>query len=222
MCSFFPMGDFNILNIGKKKKETHNSIVEIVKYIATDQEKEGRELGITLAAEIYAPVLKKLENDHLALKNELDRETEDFDSQYKLLRKKAEYYVTQKEKVLKDIERLKKKKPELSDFIDNCLGTSFSASTIIAKYDDVIGDWLHEKMEKKRQKYFEIEFKKKERVWKKKITEIKAEIKKLTESLNALKTEDKQKLKQIVSLVNRSISDYELVLEQYNSFKNLL
>lgn len=222
MCSFFPMGDFNILNIGKKKKETHNSIVEIVKYIATDQEKEGRELGITLAAEIYAPVLKKLENDHLALKNELDRETEDFDSQYKLLRKKAEYYVTQKEKVLKDIERLKKKKPELSDFIDNCLGTSFSASTIIAKYDDVIGDWLHEKMEKKRQKYFEIEFKKKERVWKKKITDIKAEIKKLTESLNALKTEDKQKLKQIVSLVNRSISDYELVLEQYNSFKNLL
>ncbi|MBO5638209.1 MAG: hypothetical protein J5906_11965 [Acidaminococcaceae bacterium] len=222
MCSFFPMRDFNILNIGKKKKETHNSIVEIVKYIATDQEKEGRELGITLAAEIYAPVLKKLENDHLALKNELDRETEDFDSQYKLLRKKAEYYVTQKEKVLKDIERLKKKKPELSDFIDNCLGTSFSASTIIAKYDDVIGDWLHEKMEKKRQKYFEIEFKKKERVWKKKITEIKAEIKKLTESLNALKTEDKQKLKQIVSLVNRSISDYELVLEQYNSFKNLL
>ena len=46
MCSFFPMGDFNILNIGKKKKETHNSIVEIVKYIATDQEKEGRDFGI--------------------------------------------------------------------------------------------------------------------------------------------------------------------------------
>lgn len=212
--------------IGKKKneKETHNSIVELVKYVTTDQEREGRELGITKAAEIYAPVLKKLEKELKTLKNELDKETNDFDAQYMLLRKKAEYYVAQKGKVLKDIEKLKKKKPDISDFIDICLNSGLSGASVFMEYDhyDAIGEWLHKKMDEKRQEFFEIEFKEKEREWKKKISEIKAEVKKLAKSLEALTKEDKQKLKQIASLVNRAITDYELVLEQYNSFVNLL
>ena len=209
--------------VGKGTVETVKTCAKAYEYITTDQEKEGRALGTTKAAEIYAPVLKELENELISLKNELDKEADDFDSQYKLLRNKAKYYVKQKEKVLKDIEKLKKKKPEISDFIDNCLGSGYSATNIVFQYyGGTVGDWLQEKMDTKRQEYFEIEFSKKVSMWKSKISEVKAEITQIATDLDALTKEDKQKLKKIASLVNQTITDYELVLEQYNSFKEIL
>lgn len=204
---------------GKSSLDDYETLYE---YIVTDQKKEGKELGKIKAAKIYEPILKKMKQELLDLKKDLSEETEDFDSQYKLLRKKAEYFIQQKDIVLRDIEVLKKGHPGKAELIDNFLITRDLNTGIVSTTDGIISVFLDDIMGKKRKKHCKKEFKKMVEKYKIKVDEVKAEIKQIIINLKALKEEDKQKLEIIATKVNGIVSDYEAALENYNYLKNLL
>ena len=61
-------------------------------YATTDQEKEGRELGIEAAAKLYAPVLNGLKNRQKQIIAETNKVYADAESQKNFLRDKLAYY----------------------------------------------------------------------------------------------------------------------------------
>ncbi len=194
-----------------------------IKYVVTDQEKEGRELGKIKAAEVYEPVLEKLEQDMEALKAALSKEIGNFNSQYEKLRITAEYYLNKKKEILDKIERLKESYPEHSSFIDNILVSGSGGYSIIGPSSGIfLGYFLEKEMDEKRKKYAEIEFEYMAKGYEKKIEEIKKEMAKAVAGLDALREEDKQKLEIISQKVNSAINDYEKTLEKYNFIWSML
>ena len=196
---------------------------QTLKYAFTDQEKEGRELGKIKAAEVYEPVLKKLEDDLAALRTALSKEIGNFNSQYEKLRITATYYLNKKKEILKDIEQLKEDNPEHGSFIDNILISGSGGYNITGTSSGFfLGYFLKKEMDEKRKKYAEIEFEEMARKYEKKIDEIRKEMAREVAGLKALREEDKQKLEIISQKVNSAVYDYEQVLEKYNFIRSML
>ena len=197
-----------------------------IKYVLTDQEKEGRELGKVKAAEVYEPVLEKLEQDLGALKVALSKEVGNFNSQYEKLRITAEYYLNKKEEILDKIERLKDYYPEHDDLIDTMMASGSGMSSMTGMIGSTslgfFGYFLEKEMDEKRKKFAEIEFEEMAMGYEKKIEEIRKEMDRTVKGLKALKEEDKQKLEIISQKVNAAVKDYENALEKYNFLESML
>ena len=78
------------------------------KYATTDQEKEGRELGIEIAAAIYEPVFKNFKAKQKKIKAETDKEYFDAKSQVKLLKEQCAYYERETANYKSKIETIKR------------------------------------------------------------------------------------------------------------------
>ena len=63
-----------------------DDIIAIIDYVSSDQEKEGRELGIKKATSMYKPILESLELKQKKLIKELDDESISFSSKAELLK----------------------------------------------------------------------------------------------------------------------------------------
>ena len=196
-------------------------LAKAVECAVTDQEKEGRELGIKKAAEIYAPVLRQLENENALLKMEMQQIESDFSARAGLLRDKAVYFENKKVEVLKQIERLKRKQPDKKEIFEKVMSSS-SYSVIQSPIPyGVLSDWLEGKMDKKRKEFFEIEFKNKSKVWKEKIHEEERKIKEITKKLTIRQNETDTAINMIGEKTNEAVSQYEEALEKYNYLKSL-
>ena len=64
----------------------------VIKYATTDQEKEGREIGTEVAANIYKPVLDSLKRQKDKIIAEEQNEQSNFESQANLLTEQCAYY----------------------------------------------------------------------------------------------------------------------------------
>lgn len=193
------------------------------KYLFTDQEKEGRELGITKAAEIYAPIFREADAAYNNLKVELEREKSDFKSRYKFWLDKGVFYEKKKERTKEDIDRLVNAHPQLRKHID--MNKGFGVSGAAYPTIDIGGffaDLLQGRMDEKRQKYFKIQFEETSKDWKRKITQCKLRYSELDTNRVSLTIENKQKIDEIIALVNNEKTEYEKVLETYNTLKSII
>ena len=196
-------------------------IAKLVKWAVSDQEKEGRELGIKKAAEIYGPVFRQMENECVLLEMERKKIDSDFNDRAGLLREKAVYFYNKKAEVLNEIERLKKERPNKKEIFDKILSSSgYSAVRSPIPYG-VLSDWLEGKMDKKRKEFFEIEFKKQSEVWKKKILDEERKIKEITKQLTILRNKADAAITIIGKKTDEAVSQYEEALEKYNYLKSL-
>ena len=80
----------------------------VIDYAATDQEKEGRELGTATAAKIFKPVLDSLKRQKDKIIAEEKNAQSDFESQAKLLTKQCEYYERETAEYKNKIETIKR------------------------------------------------------------------------------------------------------------------
>ena len=128
-------------------------VAKTVSCITTDQEKEGRELGINKAAEIYAPIFRVADAEYENLKRELALEKKDFISQKEFWKNKAVYYEKKKKKLEEDIDRLTNSHPELRKYAGK---DSFSGVSECYPIMDIglLADLLKGHMDEKRQKYY--------------------------------------------------------------------
>ena len=195
---------------------------EVADYVISDQEKEGRELAITKTAEVYSPILKQAKEEYEALMLELERQRSDFETQHQFWLEKGVFYENQNITVLAKIERLKKEKPKCREAIENSMnyGLSFAVKTRPDVFNLIAG-LIHKRMDKKRQKYYLIQFEISSKDWKEKIAKYKLKYENETRQLKDISTGNKTALNQIISLVNQKKEEYEKNLETYNFFKDM-
>ena len=143
-------------------------ICKVVEYVATDQEQEGHEKGIKAAANIYKPILKKLQERQKKIINATDKEQIDFEAQAKLLKKQcAGYEKKTAELAIKIKNQSAKKSSGIDSFFEtvNSYGM-FSGVNSVRGIDSVmydswsLSDYLEKKMDEKREKFYKIEFEK--------------------------------------------------------------
>lgn len=203
-------------------------IFKVVEYVATDQEKEGRELGIKAAANIYEPVLKNLEIRQIKIIAATDKEQSFFEGQAKSLREQCTEY---EQKTAELAARIKNRSEKKSKSVDNLLNTINSFGMYSSHSVSVIGgdiydswslsDYLEKKMKEKREKFYEIEFKKQSLVWQEKIKSVRAKIVESIKNLKSLKISNRKQLKYISDIVDDAVSEYCETFAKYNALKEM-
>lgn len=202
---------FDAFGLGKTTKT-------VIKYAITDQEKEGREAGIILAAEIYKPVVKRLESecDNIVnmIKKYRDRNETKLENIYQL----AEDLRRNDESICIKINKIKSNRSDLEVFLkefmlnDCILGTISLLPVFRSNY--LISSMLHNKMKKKYKKYREIEFQKEQKVWLNKIEEIKGEMLDIVEEFSKLEKERQQLEDELAKVLNLTTENYAEHLKQ--------
>ena len=148
--------------------EPIRDIFKVMEYVSTDQEKEGRELGIKAASRIYQPVLRNLESRQTKILAATDKEQSFFEGQAKSLRDQCAEY---EQKTADLAERIKNSSEKKSESVDNFFRTINSFGMYSVQSVSIIGgniydswslsDYLEKKMKEKREKFYNIEFKNK-------------------------------------------------------------
>lgn len=163
--------------------DTARAVGKVAEYVTTDQEEEGRELGIKAAARIYEPVLEKLEIRQVKIIAATDKEQSFFEGQAKSLREQCAKY---EQKTAEIAERIKKHSEKKSKSVDNFFSRinsfgMYSAQSVSGIGGDIYNSWslsnyLEKKMNAKREKFYKIEFEKQSLVWQEKIKSVRAKI----------------------------------------------
>lgn len=196
-------------------------VAKTVSYITTDQEKEGRELGINKAAEIYAPIFREADAACEDFERELAEERNDFFSRKELWKNKAIYYEKKKKELEEDVDRLTKSHPELRKYVDKDSISGVSGFYPIMDIG-ILADLLKGHMDEKRQKYFKIQFEESSKEWQEKISKCKLKCTNYSMDITTIKEENKVKMDKIIELVNSEKAKYEEVLKTYNTLKSLI
>ena len=199
-------------------------IITVVEYIATDQEAEGRAKGIETAANIYKPVLKKLEDRQKKIILATDQEQKHFENQAKTLRAQCAEY---EQKTLELAAKIKNNSGEKSSSINNFFVTVERFGMYSAHSVDVIGgriydswslsNYLEKKMNEKREKFYKIEFEKKSLEWQGKIKNLRAQIVESINNLKNLKSYNKNQLEYISKIVDDALKEYCESIAKYNA-----
>lgn len=205
-------------------------IFKVVKYATTDQEKEGRELGIKAAANIYKPVLKNLEIRQVKIITATDKEQSFFEGQTKSLKRQCSEY---EQKTADLAAKIKKQSSEKSKAVDTILRVNGFGSGAMSGGDFIsaIGEalslawsvinFIDNEMEEKRSYYRKVEFEKQSRVWEEKIKEIRKEIAKSIKNLKSYKISNREQIEYISAIVDDAIKEYCETLAKYNALKEM-
>ena len=213
------------------------------KYVTTDQEKEGRELGIKVAAKIYEPVFEDLKRQKDKIIAEEKKEHSDFESQAKLLNKQCEYYERETANYKRQIETIKREhgdspgvKAALTTLAASggatigtgamlgvnsvrAFGSTVASSgfSLLALPAAILTYFLESEMHEKRERFFQEEFEKKARVWLGKIESCKAEISERLKSLKFLKHNNTYRIKELKGIVDDALKEYSGARTDYNT-----
>lgn len=205
--------------------DVFRTVDTVIEYATSDQEKEGREKGINVAAAIYAPVLRDLEERQKEIIAETDKKQQDFESQANLLKKQCEYYENGIDYYKRKIAELAETTPGADNFFDavNRHGMFSEASSARAFSSAIcyywsIADSLKKKMDEKREKYFKIEFEKQSLVWQNKIKSVHQ---KIVELMKEFKYATNETIKKISHIVDDAMEEYSEVLAEYNALKEM-
>ena len=195
-----------------------DDIIAIIDYVSSDQEKEGRELGIKKATSMYKPILESLELKQKKLIKELDDESISFSSKAELLKQSVMNIECETEK-WKNNMRLNRSYSKFSTIIkENKSGGSILYGAISMGWDGhLVADWLNKKMDQKRIKYFEIEFNKQEAKWVDKINNVEKEITSLKNKLKKLTYSDKEAMEKLLKIHEKAVQEYANVYSQYQA-----
>lgn len=199
--------------------------IAVVKYAVTDQEQEGRELGIKTASEIYAPILSNLEKQQAKVLDDINKEQISFEEKVKFLRDKCATYEKEISEVSDAIESMRGLSVQIDNLIISMSVHGIQSTicnpifySILAK-GGIIGTWLQEKMDKKRQKYYQIELEKQSCEWQKKINDVKNKIAMSIDDLKDMQNYNQEQLQCISDILNENISNYCEITAQYNLLK---
>jgi len=208
--------------------EPIRDIFKVMEYVSTDQEKEGRELGIKAASRIYQPVLRNLESRQTKILAATDKEQSFFEGQAKSLRDQCAEY---EQKTADLAERIKNSSEKKSESVDNFFRTINSFGMYSVQSVSIIGgniydswslsDYLEKKMKEKREKFYNIEFKKQSLVWQEKIKSVRAKIVESIKNLKSLKISNREQLKHISDIVDDAVNEYCETFAKYNALKEM-
>ena len=204
-------------------------ICKVVEYVATDQEQEGHEKGIKAAANIYKPILKKLQERQKKIINATDKEQIDFEAQAKLLKKQCAGY---EKKTAELAIKIKNQSAKKSSGIDSFFATvnsygMFSGVNSVRGIDSVmydswsLSDYLEKKMNEKREKFYKIEFEKKSLEWQEKIKSVREKIVESIKNLKNLKSTNRSQIANISGIVDDALNEYCETLAKYNALKEM-
>lgn len=211
-------------------RETIETIGAVVKYATSDQEKEGRELGIKAAAKIYQPVLENLEIRQVKILAATDKEQSFFEGQAKSLRQQCAEYEQKTAELTEKIKKWSdtKKSSNIDKFLSsiNNFGMFSGVSSVrgisSAIYDSwSLSDYLKNKMNEKREKFYKAEFEKQSLVWQDKIKTVRNNIVQSIKNLKSLKTANKEQIKYITGIVNEAIEEYCETFAKYNALNEM-
>ena len=218
------------------------------KYATTDQEKEGRELGIEIAAAIYEPVFKNFKAKQKKIKAETDKEYFDAKSQVKLLKEQCAYYERETANYKSKIETIKREhgdSPGVKAVLIALAASGASGGATIGTgamlginsvraFGSTVASagfaWLalpatfltyilESDMESKREKFFQEEWEKKAVMWQGKIESCRAEISERIKSLKFLKQRNNYKVKELKGIVDDALKEYSGARVDYNTLK---
>lgn len=203
-------------------------IFKVVEYMLTDQEKEGRELGIKAAVNIYEPVLKNLEIRQVKIIAASDKERSFFEGQAKFLKEQCAEYERKTAELAAIIKSHSDKKSESVDIFFSQINSfgMYSGANIRIICDDIynsqsLSDYLDDKMKEKREKFFKIEFERQALVWQEKIKSVRAKIVESIRNLKSLKISNREQLKYISAIVDDAVNEYCETLARYNALKEM-
>lgn len=198
-----------------------DDVSKIYQYATTDQEKEGREEGKKIAAEVFRPVLENLEYRHLSIKKEIQNEQNSYEAKVDQLRK---YYLEYQKGVTicsTQISSMYGISPKMDTLI-NCMGCNgilgaiISPITIFTFTNIGLGGILKDVMDKKRMKYSQLELESQSIIWTKKIYREKQRIDKTISYLSTIRKDHKNTLQELIDLINKEVNEYCEVSAQCN------
>ena len=208
--------------------DTARAVKKVVDYVATDQEKEGRELGIKATANIYEPVLKNLEIRQVKIIAATDKEQSFFEGQAKSLREQCAEYEQKTAELAARIKNYSEKKSESVDNFFNTINSfgMYSSHSVGIIGGDIYDSWslsnyLEKKMNEKREKFYKIEFEKQSLVWQEKIKSVRAKIVESIKNLKSLKISNREQLKYISAIVDDAVNEYCETFAKYNALKEM-
>lgn len=216
----------------------------VIDYATTDQEAEGRELGATAAAKLYAPVLEDLEQQQKKIIDALDREHANVQTQINLLKEQRAYYKRKTADYKSKIETIRREDgndPVVKDVLVALAasasggGAAIGAGAVLsAKFARAFSSsvatsalsWLalpaavvtyilESEMKEKRERFCKEEFEKQALVWQNKIESCKAEISDLIKSLKFIKHNNTYKIKQLKAEVDDALQEYCGAMSDY-------
>ena len=220
-------------------------------YATTDQEKEGRELGIEVAKKLYAPVLEDLEQQQKKIIAALDREHANVQTQINLLKEQRAYYERKTADYKSKIETIRREdgdKPGvkavlvalaasaanggsaigagavLSGNFVRAFSSSVATSALswLALPAAVVTYVLESEMNDKRKRFFKEEFEKKALVWLEKIESRKEKIVTTIKNLRAVKADGADKLNRLAKIVADAQNDYSEDMARYNILNSVV
>lgn len=199
-------------------------LFEAAKYILTDQEAEGREMGRTAAAKIYAPVFNGLNKIERDIKEAKKKEKQSFSEVANEMSDLYDWYQKEIDSLTAEIEKLSKKSEKARNIekrMKNC--TSSTMSGVIASPDvyenTSIGlfGFMEGLMAEKRKKYYEIEYKICCRKWEDKIADCRKSIKESVAELLTLKDANKKDVDDIYKVMSDIVEEYYKKAAQRNT-----
>ena len=196
-------------------------VTKIVEYVRSDQEKEGREAGIKAASDIYAPVLKKMENKRKNIVEEIKKEQEAFEEKVKHIMDEYNKCENETNNEINFIASMRGQSPDMDTLITS-LGKNGLYATICGPLFEnfmciiSIGYFLEKKMDAKRKEYFKIELESKSKEWETKIERERIDILKSIDELNKCKDCNKDRLERIKNLMKDMMSNYCEKTAQHN------
>lgn len=205
-----------------------DDIFTLIEYCTSDQEKEGRELGKKKATEVYGPMLQELEERQKKLIDEQKANSIKFESNVGFLRDQLVYYENKIEEFESKINVMAQESPIVKmllgadknkDDLNN--NTSSAGAIVIAASGAFFCSFLEEKMARKRQHYFELEFKKDSKVWESKIKECQSKIDELYKKLLEEKRDNNDTINAVWKILQETMKKYYKVSEQYFAFKSM-
>ena len=220
-------------------------------YATTDQEKEGRELGIATAAKVYAPVLNGLKNRQKQIIAETNKVYADAESQKNFLRDKLAYYQRETANYKRKIETIRREHGNDSRVKDVLVALAASASgggsaigagavlsaNFVRNFSSSVAgagfSWLalpaavvtyilESEMNDKRKRFFKEEFEKKSREWLEKIESCKEKIVTAIKNLRAVKADGADKLNRLAKIVADAQNDYSEAMARYNILNSVV
>ena len=225
--SFMPVGVAvtNVANpIGKfrlPKIDPIDDIVQIVNYVMTDQELEGREKGKKVAAKIFEPILGELKNKQSIIIDNMKKENNNFESKVEYLKKKYIEVDNEITLVNTQIASMRGISIKMDSLINGMSSYGIIATLANPLFSDMyvnigIGGFLKNKMDKKREKYYQIELVNQSKTWECKIKEVKNSIIESLHDLRLQKKSNKEAIEELEKILEDKFKQYTEIKAQYN------
>lgn len=208
-------------------KETIRTVKAVANFITGDQEREGREQGTIAAAKIYQPVLENLEARQKKIIDETDKAQSDFIAQAKELRAQCAAYERQSSELADEIRSRGENSSGVEKFLEavnrhGMFNAKSSHSFGAVMYDSwSLANYLENKMNEKRERYYKLAFEEKSRVWQQKITDLRKKIVASIKNLRNLKSANRDRLNDMASKVDEALTEYCEAAAKFNALKEL-